>query len=684
MTNKKRLYSIIVLTFANLQTHCMGTVVSVKSNQTAVATSSTSTRETDLLTAICTNNEYLFHQLIADEVNTRGKPESGVTPLHCAVAAGNEEFTRILLFAGVDKNIPDFDGETPLSLAVKYGHTQIALMLHINGERTDCPRVKHFLETCQGYDDMRGVLVLKSINPYLNIHDHNADGKTLLLAAASNGHTTLVKYLLYLGSPINTQKNNGYTALHEAALNGHAETVNLLLSLEANLELKSSSGETPLHIAARAGKVKVVQLLLAKNADTRKQDVNGETPLFAAVNGGHREVAQLLLQHGAEIDAQRGDLHTPLGCAIHSDNAAMVDMLLRNGAQKNGIPNCLFNPLHIAVQMNRGDIVSLLISHGVDLNVQSIGGATPLIGAISRHTDIALRLIQAGANVNTPNDDGATPLIYAASQGQCDVVKALLNAGAETDRATITPRGHTALAAAAALNHFEIVKLLVDNNAPIEAPLNGPCPLLLASEAGYSKVVELLLEKKARVDAAQDGLTPLIRAAQNGHLPVIELLLKKEIDLESRWQGKTALDLAREAKHTDIVTLLEQKSQQLKNSKSNEPKASASLSEKRKARQAGIAKHVPKGQKDAFIDLSESSPPGTPAPPFSDSKKNSTQFADSLFKAVEENDLAEVELLLRCSPTQLTDDLRATLLRIACEKGYTSIVTLYYGKRGYL
>ena len=274
-------------------------------------------------------------------------------------------------------------------------------------------------------------------------------------------------------------------------------------------------------------------------------------------------------------------------------------------------------------------------------------------------------------------------MIYAASQGQCDVVKALLNAGAETDRATITPRGHTALAAAAALNHFEIVKLLVDNNAPIEAPLNGPCPLLLASEAGYSKVVELLLEKKARVDAAQDGLTPLIRAAQNGHLPVIELLLKKEIDLESRWQGKTALDLAREAKHTDIVTLLEQKSQQLKNSKSNEPKASASLSEE--LVKPGIAKHVPKGQKDAFIDLSESSPPGTPAPPFSDSKKNSTQFADSFVESKLKKVIwQKLSSYYVCSPTQLTDDLRATLLRIACEKGYTSIVTLLLRQAGYL
>ena len=332
--------------------------------------------------------------------------------MHCAVITGNEEFTRILLLAGTDKNILNSEGETPLSLAVRYGYTQIALMLYIQGERTPNPRVEHFLKTCRGYDDMREVL--ESIDSFLHLNDHNADGKTLLLAAASNGDTALVKYLLYKGSPINTQKNNGYTALHEAALNGDTKTVALLLSLEANFELSSNSGETPLHLAARAGNVGLVKLLLAKKADTKKRDTNGETPLFAAVTGNHVEVAELLLKHGAEIDAQRNDLYTPLCCTITNGNYAMADMLLgRNGASP-------FIPLHLAINMNRGKFVSLLLRYGEDLNAQATGGATPLMAAMP-NLNIALQLIQAGADINKPADNGATPFSMAVEYGHIQI-----------------------------------------------------------------------------------------------------------------------------------------------------------------------------------------------------------------------------------------------------------------------
>ena len=87
---------------------------------------------------------------------------------------------------------------------------------------------------------------------------------------------------------------------------------------------------------------------------------------------------------------------------------------------------------------------------------------------------------------------------------------------------------------------------------------DGATPLHIAAHNGYTEVVKLLLDNKADVDASRtdDGATPLHLAAENGHREVVKLLLDNKGYVNTKTHhGKKPLDAARQNYHLDIVKL---------------------------------------------------------------------------------------------------------------------------------
>src|SRR5205814_1919354 len=89
----------------------------------------------------------------------------------------------------------------------------------------------------------------------------------------------------------------------------------------------------------------------------------------------------------------------------------------------------------------------------------------------------------------------------------------------------------------AANGHVEVVKLLLNANANIEAVDNeyGRTPLSLAAENGHVDVVKLLLNVNANIEAVdiEYGRTPLSLAAENGHVDVVKLLSNANVNIEA-------------------------------------------------------------------------------------------------------------------------------------------------------
>ena len=156
-------------------------------------------------------------------------------------------------------------------------------------------------------------------------------------------------------------------------------------------------------------------------------------------------------------------------------------------------------------------------------------------------------------------------LVSAALSGNLGVAHRLLLENPWIN--SIAPRfGKTALQAAAERGHFEVVELLLHNEADVNAPVaitEGRTALQAAAGGGHLTIVEILLQKGALVNASaagiESGRTALQAAAEGGHLAVVERLLQEKAYVNAPaaiTEGRTALQAAAEAGHLAVVRRL--------------------------------------------------------------------------------------------------------------------------------
>ena len=204
----------------------------------------------------------------------------------------------------------------------------------------------------------------------------------------------------------------------------------------------------------------------------------------------------------------------------------------------------------------------------VDLNYASFTGdkyyrelrSTPLFQAASNgHLDVVKALLNAGADPNRADEEGKTPLLQCASTGWRGMVELLLDSGADPNKASVS--GYTPIQRAARYGKEGEVKLLLERGADPNSENNyGDITLHMAADSGYSDVVELLLNAGADPNK-QDykGCTTLHIASMCYYYnkDVVKLLLKAGADPnKTDRRGKTALHYASKSQHIDVVETL--------------------------------------------------------------------------------------------------------------------------------
>jgi ankyrin repeat protein len=118
------------------------------------------------------------------------------------------------------------------------------------------------------------------------------------------------------------------------------------------------------------------------------------------------------------------------------------------------------------------------------------------------------------------NEKGASndaALLYAARNGRAEVVKLLLQKGADID--IRNHLGWSALMMASWWGRTAIMTLLLDGGAPINAQSqSGLTPLMLAANMGRTNAVILLLKRGAAIDRIDDSKrTALMMARERGY-----------------------------------------------------------------------------------------------------------------------------------------------------------------------
>ena len=152
-------------------------------------------------------------------------------------------------------------------------------------------------------------------------------------------------------------------------------------------------------------------------------------------------------------------------------------------------------------------------------------------------------LIYRGMDPNTPTEKGEPALVFAVRSGAPKTVAFLLKqAGIQTD-ATNTA-DETALMLAANANDLASANLLIEAGASVNRP--NWTPLHYAASKGHTEMMRLLIENDAYIDAeSPNGTTPLMMAAYYATPKAVKLMLEEGADptLQNK-DGQTALDMA--------------------------------------------------------------------------------------------------------------------------------------------
>ena len=146
----------------------------------------------------------------------------------------------------------------------------------------------------------------------------------------------------------------------------------------------------------------------------------------------------------------------------------------------------------------------------------------------------------------------------AANKGHKDVVKLLLDRGAEPNRRSY--HGDTPLKCAASHGHKDVVEILLKRGAnPCIADGSGRSPLHIAARNGREHIVKLLLDEAADPNAQDnEGHTSLHSAAFKGHKEVVQILIDRGAKPNmANHHGETPLYYARVWKHKEIAEILE-------------------------------------------------------------------------------------------------------------------------------
>eukprot|EP00922_Rhytidocystis_sp_ex-Travisia-forbesii_P055004 GHVS01081472.1.p1 GENE.GHVS01081472.1~~GHVS01081472.1.p1 ORF type:complete len:424 (+),score=90.77 GHVS01081472.1:188-1459(+) len=152
-------------------------------------------------------------------------------------------------------------------------------------------------------------------------------------------------------------------------------------------------------------------------------------------------------------------------------------------------------------------------------------------------------------------------LHIACACSSVDVVRCLVNAHHSTVTTDVRSATfqHTPLHRAAVKGHLEVLKLLLEAGAAIDATTQWGCTALhLAATNGHCEVVEELLIRGAKADTVtQFGSRALLSAAYNLHCKAVSLLLNNGSDINQRNQkGLTALHLAVQQNSYEMILLL--------------------------------------------------------------------------------------------------------------------------------
>jgi ankyrin repeat protein len=437
---------------------------------------------------------------------------------------------------------------------------------------------------------------LKSNKELFNINHKNGQGKSLLTLAVENNQLEKVKELLDTDIDINAQDIHENTALHylfqksdsDEVLNQKIELLKIFISKKAKLNIQNKKLETPVfewirNINAQQKDKKdefVLKLFEDKTLkfyEHLKPNSYGNNILHFAFYYDLPKFAKYLIEQDIKkqiLNSSNIDGDTPFNfyvqyASMSLKNFDMYKFLLSNNSDFNKKYNffnqqetefipIFFSPFFFLTTEKLKSLFNKKEKKGFNnINQKYFGGWTPLMMAvITDRLDLVKFLVENGADIETTNEVNLTALTIASEKGHLDIVKYLVKNGADLNKEG--KYGYSALMFATE-GHLEIIKYLVKNGADInKEDKNGYSALIFASAEGRLEIVKYLVENGADLNKeGKDGLSALIIASQNGHLDIVKYLVENGANInKGNKNGYSALMIASRENYLDIVKYL--------------------------------------------------------------------------------------------------------------------------------
>jgi ankyrin repeat protein len=427
--------------------------------------------------------------LAADRSSINVAQPDGTTALHWAVRHNDIATAELLIKAGADVRATNRYGVSPMTLAATNGSAAMVEQL------------------------LKGGADVNTATP---------GGETVLMTAARTGKTDLAKLLLDHGAKVNAGDTlHGQTALMWAVLENHTEMVKLLLARGADINAHTNvtvpKGE---YVPAKAGGASGNGIIRQRALPTAD---GGMTPLLFAVRDGNLEMTRLLLDSGADISRSSGSHTSALLIALLNGHVGLATYLLDHGADPKAADAYGREALFAAIDLRNFnhdkygdlptdgkdpmDVIKALLKKGADPNAKT--ETVPVHG-----------LMQFDAS--WVNFDGQTSFVRAALSGDIEVMRLLLEYGANPNIGTT--QGTTALMASSGINwipgqtyshsedeYVQAVKLCLERGADVNATNSlGFTAMHGAANRGWESIIKILAEHGAKVDVKDnEGRTPM-------------------------------------------------------------------------------------------------------------------------------------------------------------------------------
>ncbi len=315
---------------------------------------------------------------------------------------GNMKVIKILLEAGADVNaVETYLNKTALLTAVEYSDNKTVSLL---------------------------------IKSKANVNHIDNEGNAPIDIAVKMGKTDIVKMLVENGAPNDLTRAIKYDI---------TDRYKSLVASSKNIDAIDQNGDTALSVAIHENKIDLVKLILDKGADVNllsfSNNYNNEySPLMIAVENGNKEIVKLLIKNGADVNLVNSSSMSALMTATDDRHKTaplkieIMKILIHAGAN----PNLSFIDNETTLDRVWGNTIAskLLIDNGADVNsIEIFSGFSKLMGAAySGDTKMVEYLLKHGADYTLRDyEEDKTALMFAKDRGHKDIVKLLIETGAE-------------------------------------------------------------------------------------------------------------------------------------------------------------------------------------------------------------------------------------------------------------